>query len=138
MVSGCFSYYRVEKLKFIDVKMNAPHYVNLLSRSLLSSVQKMKISNFIFMQDNDPKHNSRLAKEFFREKNIGILLWSAHSPDYNPIENFLGIIKSKNESKVEIMVYWSEIPVETCQKLVLSYKKRACKVYRAKRDHIYK
>ena len=48
--------------------MDASYYVNLLSSYLLSLVQKMKISNFIFMQDNDPKHNSRLSKEFFYEE----------------------------------------------------------------------
>jgi len=147
MVWGCFSYYGTGELTFIDVKMDAPYYCNLLSSKLFQSASKMGLSNYIFVQDNDPKHTSKLAKEFFNENNIEVLPWPAQSPDCNPIENLWGIIKykigkkiftSKKELKEEIMKQWGEITIETCQKLSLSFKKRALAVYRTKGWHIDK
>ena len=37
-----------------------------------------------FMQDNDPKHTSRLAKNFMEDRGIN---WWQTPPDINPIEN---------------------------------------------------
>ena len=48
MVWGCFSYYGVGELVFIDVKMDALYYCNMLSSSLFNSVEKMKLINFKF------------------------------------------------------------------------------------------
>jgi transposase len=39
------------------------------------------------MQDNDPKHTSRLAKAFFSDNNINWWKTPPESPDCNPIEN---------------------------------------------------
>lgn len=145
MVWGCFSYYGVGELTFIDVKMDAPYYCNMLSSSLFNSVRKMGLSEYIFVQDNDPKHTSKLAKSFFVDNNITVEPWPAQSPDCNPLENIWGYIKhkigdkiftSKQELKDEIRRQWENIPVELCQKLALSFKKRAIMVYRAKGGHI--
>ncbi|EIE91993.1 hypothetical protein RO3G_16704 [Rhizopus delemar RA 99-880] len=41
----------------------------------------------IFQHDNDPKHTTKLVKEYLKEQSYNILEWSAQSPDLNPIEN---------------------------------------------------
>ena len=41
--------------------------------------------NRIFQQDNDLKHNSKKAKQWFEGNDIQVLAWPAQSPDINPI-----------------------------------------------------
>ena len=49
-----------------------------------------------FMQDNDPKHTSRRAQNFFTQHGISWWKTPAESPDANPIENFLHELKVNN------------------------------------------
>jgi len=147
MVWGCFSYYGVGELRFIDTKMDAVYYCNMLSNSLFASAEKMGLREYIFVQDNDPKHTSRLAKEFFMENNINVEPWPAQSPDCNPIEHLWAIIKrrigtktfkKKTELKEAIIQEWNSITPEMCRRLALDFKKTALLVYRAKGGYINK
>ncbi|KAG0429426.1 Transposable element Tcb1 transposase [Dictyocoela muelleri] len=145
MVWGCFSYHGVGKLVFIDGIMDSASYVNILTNNLNTSARIMGLESYTFQQDNDPKHTSKLAKRFFSDKNIKLLPWPAQSPDLNPIETLWAIIKqklakftpkNKNELKALITEEWNSISLETCQKLAMSFKKRALGVYRARGHHI--
>jgi hypothetical protein len=78
MVRGCFSYHGVERLVFIDGLIDATKYVDILSNNLYASANLMGLDSFIFQQDNDLKHASKLARHFFERKNINLLAWPAH------------------------------------------------------------
>jgi hypothetical protein len=81
MVWACFSYYGVGRLVFIDGTMDATKYVSILADNLRQSASNMGLLDFIFQQDNDPKHTSRLAEAFFGETGIKRLTWPSQSPD---------------------------------------------------------
>ena len=61
------------------------------------------------MQDNDPKHTSHVAKEFFDRNNINWSRTPPKSPDCNPIENLWHELKEyirrevKPKSKQELI-----------------------------------
>ena len=61
-------------------------YVDILDRNLKSSAKKLSLgSNFVFQQDNDPKHTAKKTQTFFDENAINVLEWPAQSPDLDPI-----------------------------------------------------
>lgn len=145
MVWGCFSYNGIGNLHFIDGIMDAKEYACILHENLSASATKMGLNEFIFQQDNDPKHTSRVAKEYFEENEIELLDWPAQSPDMNPIETLWSIIKeklvdfipkNKDDLKEKILEIWSGISEETTKKLALSFKKRAKMLFKAEGKHI--
>lgn len=88
--------------------------------------------NFIFQNDNDPKHTGRAVKQFFQEENINVLPWSSQSPDINPIENLWSLVKKtihdckpKNLDGLyfTIETAWNNITVDQCEKLIDSMPK---------------
>ncbi len=146
MVWACFSYYGIGKLVIIDGSLTGTRYVDLLSRNLYESANMMGLESFIFQQDNDPKHTSSIANEYFEHKGIDVLEWPPQSPDLNPIEHLWAHIKvkvgqrlpkNKNELIDIIKDEWSKISIETCQKYSLSFKNRALSVYEASGNHTY-
>ena len=66
--------------------MNAVLFVDILDKTLVPFIERMYPAGHNFMQDNDPKHTSVMAREWM-EKCINWWKTPAESPDVNPIEN---------------------------------------------------
>ncbi|GFX05929.1 transposable element Tcb1 transposase [Trichonephila clavipes] len=63
MVWRCVAHNGVGNLAFIDNKMNALAYIDVLRHNLLDSAKKLSMENtFIFQQDNGPKHTAIVTK----------------------------------------------------------------------------
>ena len=88
------------KICIFDGIMDAALFCNILETTLLPFVRE-KLPDHRLMQDNDPKHTSRLAKAFFQENGINWWPTPAESPDLNPIENLWHELKFCLESKVK-------------------------------------
>ena len=76
MVWGCMSADGVGELRRIDGKMNVDVYVDILNTNLLGSLLEItpEKSEILFQQDNDPKHLSGKAKDWFRKNEIEVHL----------------------------------------------------------------
>ncbi|KAF7762702.1 hypothetical protein Agabi119p4_9303 [Agaricus bisporus var. burnettii] len=129
----------------IEGKMDADLYVSILEDNLEDSMEYYgkKREDFIFQQDNDSKHKSKKAQNWFKENNIDLLLWPAQSPDFNLIEHLWDDLKIKLEEYEEaprgigelwtrVDKEWNDIKPEVCQNLIESMPRRVEAVIKAK------
>ena len=80
------------------------------------------------MQDNDPKHTSKLGESFLRTNGINWWKTPPESPDLNPIENLWHELKeylrrevkprSKDELVDGIVQFWGSVSGEKCRKYI--------------------
>ena len=90
MVWGCFGNSHVGNLVKIEGILKKEGYHNIIQRHVVPSGTKIIGKNFIFQQDNDPKHTSKFCKNYLanlqKQKKLQVMVWPPQSPDLNPIE----------------------------------------------------
>ncbi|GFW75516.1 transposable element Tcb2 transposase [Trichonephila clavipes] len=119
MVCGCVAHNGASNLAFIDNKMNALAYIDVLRHNLLYSAKKLSMENtFIFQQDNDPKHTAIVTNTWLLYHAPRRLETLPQSPDLNPIENlwmYLDTevreknVTSKENLKEKLQEIWNSI-----------------------------
>lgn len=142
MVWGCMAASGVGKLIFIDGKMDQFLYKRILQENLLSSARQLNMeADFVFQQDNDPKHTAKSVKKWLSENIENVLNWPSQSPDINPIEHLWDHLdrkkckknpKSIAALKTILQDEWKEISAEVTKKLVDSMPRRLQAVRDAK------
>ena len=148
MVWGCMGWNGVGKLTEVEGKMDAVQYCEILEDGVVESFEKLEVEEEerIFQQDNDPKHTSKKASQWFEDNNIQVLPWPAQSPDLNPIEHLWVHLKKKlreyptspkgaHELWERVAEEWNAITPETCQRLIESMPRRVQAVIKAKGGH---
>nr|PNR43865.1 hypothetical protein PHYPA_016248 [Physcomitrium patens] len=65
----------------VEGRMDAKQFVKILEKNLLPSIEEFGISDeeVIFQEDNNPKHNSKLAWKSFNHHGIKVMDWPTQS-----------------------------------------------------------
>lgn len=145
MVWGCISWEGVGNWKLIEGKMTKCVYREILQQELLDTISKHGLdeSTVVFQQDNDPKHNSILLREWFSEQGFSVMRWPPQSPDLNPIEHVWNEVDrrlrrlkhpptSKKDLWEKICRVWEGIEVDFVRKLINTMPDRCVDVVHAK------
>ena len=145
---GCITSKGVRRLHRITGTMDAKKYCAILEESLLGTLQDYQLSprTFIFQQDNDRKHTSKLAQQWFATHNILLLPWPSSSPDMNIIEHVWNEldhrVRTRNplprnceELWVALQEEWYRLDVAFIQKLYDSLPRRVQALKAAKGHH---
>ena len=115
--------------------MAAQLYCKILEKTLIPFIHAKFPSPAAhrFMQDNDPKHTSRAAQQFFATHDINWWRTPPESPDLNPIENLWHEMKDylrreiKPQSKEELIdgieLFWDTVDVFKCCRYIDHLKK---------------
>ena len=131
MVWGCFSSAGVGDLIKIEGIMRKENYLEILEQNAVPSGLRIIGKKFIFQQDNDPKHTSKLCRAFVEQKEkqkvLYNMIWPPQSPDLNPIELLweemdrkvrLQCPTSKSDLWKASQNAWNNISTETITKLI--------------------
>ena len=118
--------------------MDASFYIKILENYLLPLIERHFPSSHRFMQDNDPKHTSRLARSFFDSRSINWWRIPPESPDCNPIENVWHELKEfirreiKPKSKQDLISgiehFWTTVDADKCEHYINHLRKVIPKV----------
>ena len=142
MVWGCMSSKGVGNLHFIEGKMDHYMYIDILKKNLRASVEKMGLRNdYLFQQDNDPKHKAKNTQLWLLYNTPKRLETPPQSPDLNPIEHLWQYletqirkrhISNKRDLQNALKEEWENIPPSYCADLVKSMPSRIQAVIAAK------
>ena len=142
MVWGCMAGAGVGTMEFVDGIMNQYHYIEILKRNIVPSVTKLGIqADYIFQQDNDPKHTSHNALMYLAYNTPHYVRTPPQSPDINPIEHLWDVLErrirnrnitGKTMLKEVILEEWAKIGPDVTGNLVGSMKRRLEEIIRQK------
>ncbi|CAF4751963.1 unnamed protein product [Rotaria sp. Silwood2] len=100
--------------------------------------------NWVLLEDNDPKHRSKVSVKWKEDHHVKTLPWPSLSPDMNPVENLWSLLKIKvaeqrpttvKELIRAIEKEWNDLPQELASNLIDSMKRRVDSLIEANGDY---
>lgn len=146
-VWGCFSFQGFGKLVCFQRNLDALYMCSIYESGLLPSACELFGEGnieWILQEDNDPKHRSRICKNWKEENEVVVLPWPSMSPDQNPIENVWQLLKIKiskkkinttSTLKAALTREWNQLSVELARNLVRSMERRVAALIEAEGDY---
>jgi hypothetical protein len=152
MVSAGVCYGGKGRLHFVDekAKINADYYMTNLLPKLFEDCQNLVPDHFIFQQDGAPAHTARITQQWI-ELNCPDFIkkdeWPPNSPDLNPLDYHVwGAMLEKYrahrpkptnraELKTVLQVIWDDLPQESIDRAILSFRRRLQACIRADGGH---
>lgn len=140
-MKGAFSRDLIGPLAQVEGIMKAVDYKKILQDTMLPHAKEKMSLDWIYMQDNDPKHSAKIVQKWFRDNNVKKLDWPAQSPDLNPIEHLWEHldrqIRARSFSKTSELMSalkeeWDRIPLDVLIGLMDSMPRRCQAVIDAK------
>lgn len=145
MVWGCFAGNKVGDIVQIETIMDKKMYHNILQRHAFPSGKRLVGRGFVFQQDNDPKHSSKLCMNYIsakkNEKILDYMDWPPQSPDLNPIELLwdeldrnVRMMQPTNKKQMWdfLRTSWHQIPAYKLEKLIARMPQVCASVIKAK------
>lgn len=141
MAWACMSWHGVGPIVRIRGKMDQFVYKDILEQHMEPYADGNMPMTYTFQQDNDPKHTSRLVKQWLSDNIVRVMEWPPQSPDLNPIEHLWGDVKNVIDKKkfgtfdelwAGVEEAWRNISVARCQRLVESMGRRCSDVLKNK------
>jgi transposase len=89
MVWGCVTAKGLGRIVKIDGNMDGTLYTEILKDDVLGTLKDLGIKKkeVYFQQDNNLKHTSKVAQDWFKKNKLDVLDWAPSSPDMNIIEH---------------------------------------------------
>jgi hypothetical protein len=96
---ACFSRLDIGDIHVFTEDLDAPGMKSILQQHLIQSSQRLFPVNtaWWFLQDNDPKHSSRLVQDWLFSHGVQLIDFPPYSPDLNPMENLWANLKRRVE-----------------------------------------
>lgn len=136
----CFlNYNGLSDLVLYKAPLTAEKYIEIIKENLKPQVEKLKISNYILLEDKHSAHTAMITKKFYEEFFINSLQIPGNSPDFNCCETVFFHLKKKIFEKVEkfknlhdlemrIRQCWEELRKEEefikLKNMIVNYKRR--------------
>ena len=108
--------------------MNALLFVQILEQSFLSFLKEKLPRDHRYMQDNDPKHTSRCAREVFSSNNINWWKAPLNPPTsiqlktcvmrQNIFEGISNPAQSRNLYVDGIVKFWETVTISKCREYI--------------------
>jgi len=139
MVWAAFSAYGKTDICFIDYRMNAEKYQDVLQKYLLPAYEHLGGNGISFVQDNCPVHTAKSTLQWLQRNNVTCLAHPPLSPDLNPMENVWGLLvrriycngrqfQTAQELKASIKEEWGNLSPENLLPFIVSMPRRVAAV----------